>query len=190
MRIVAGKHRGRNIIAPKGMEVRPTSDRVREAVFNILEHRAIGRGGTSALVNARVLDAFCGTGACGLEALSRGAEHSTFLDISNTALDLCRRNIAALSEQVRTDVIRTDCLKSNYPTEPYDLIFMDPPYNEGMAQKALVNFGHIGWISNEAVCIIETGPDELLNIGATFILLEDRRYGRTRIRIFRYAENN
>ncbi|PPR10123.1 MAG: Ribosomal RNA small subunit methyltransferase D [Alphaproteobacteria bacterium MarineAlpha11_Bin1] len=190
MRIIAGKHRGRQIVAPEGMEIRPTSDRVREGVFNILEHRDLGIGGKSALVGTRVLDAFCGTGAFGLEALSRGAEHSTFLDISNTALDLCRQNIVALNEGVRTDLLRTDCLKSIYPAEPCGLVFMDPPYSKNLAQPALLNLGYRGWIADKAVCIVESGPDEILNMGYAFILLEDRKYGRTRIRIFLYNENN
>jgi 16S rRNA (guanine966-N2)-methyltransferase len=96
MRIVAGRHKGRNIQAPSGTDIRPTTDRVRESVFNILEHRGWGDGGLSILSDARVLDAFCGTGACGLEALSRGARHVTFLDNSKIEIDLCRRNSAAL----------------------------------------------------------------------------------------------
>mgnify|MGYP001320873314 CR=1 FL=1 len=190
MRIVAGRHRGRKIIAPDSMEIRPTSDRVRESVFNILEHGDLGKGGVSPLTGARVLDAFCGTGAFGLEALSRGAEHSTFLDIRNTSLDLCRETIIALNEQTRTDLLRTDCLKSVCHAEPYDLVFIDPPYSANLAQPAIVNLMRSGWISDEAVCVIETGPDEALNIADAFTLLEDRKYGKTRIRISRYAKAN
>ena len=90
------------------MDIRPTSDRVRESLFNVLEHRDWGKGGGSVLSGARVLDAFCGTGAYGLEALSRGAGQATFMDNSNTAIDLCHRNIAALEEHERSNVLRND----------------------------------------------------------------------------------
>ena len=127
MRIVAGRHRGRPISAPDGGEIRPTSDRVRESVFNILEHRGWGPGGVSPLAEARVLDAFCGTGACGLEALSRGAGHASFVDNSNAALDLCRGNIAALNEQGAAEVLRGDCLKPVRPSAPCTLRLPGPP---------------------------------------------------------------
>lgn len=187
MRIVAGRNRGRNIVAPDGMEIRPTSDRVRESVFNMLEHRDWGKGGISVLSGARVLDAFCGTGACGLEALSRGAAYVTFVDHSNTALDICRRNIAALKEADRSDVLRNDCLKPVRPSHPYDLVFLDPPYKANLAAMALVNLSHNGWVADGAVCVVETGLDETLDLPDSFTLLEDRKYGTTRIRIFRQS---
>lgn len=190
MRIVAGRHRGRSIATPDNFEIRPTSDRVRESVFNILEHRDWGKGGVSPVNGARVLDAFCGTGACGLEALSRGAKHATFLDDSNTALDLCRQNIATLNEQARTDVYKTDCLKPVRPAGPYTLVFLDPPYRENLAQAALGNLARCGWIEHDAICVVETNPDETLDFEDKFIPLDDRKYGSTRIRTFRYAASD
>jgi 16S rRNA (guanine966-N2)-methyltransferase len=189
MRIVAGRHKGRNIQAPSGTDIRPTTDRVRESVFNILEHRGWGDGGLSILSDARVLDAFCGTGACGLEALSRGARHVTFLDNSKTAIDLCRRNIAALKEQDRTEVLRSDCLKPVRPPQPYDLVFMDPPYDQNLAAGTLRSFANAGWIAANGICIVETGLDEKIESPDEFEMLEDRKYGRSRVRIFRHTKN-
>ena len=186
MRIVAGSHRGRKIIAPDGMDIRPTSDRVRESVFNMLEHRDWGDGGVSVLSGARVLDAFCGTGACGLEALSRGAEHATFLDNSNSALDLCRQNIAALKKQGSSEVLRGDCLRPVRPAGPCDLVFLDPLYREHLTVKALNALGKAGWVSEGAICVLESGLDDDEDPGASFSILEDRKYGTTRIRICRY----
>ena len=139
MRIIGGRHRGRNIVAPDGSDIRPTSDRVRESVFNILQHRKWGNGGVSVLTDTHVLDAFCGTGACGLEALSRGAAHVTFIDNSNAALDICRRNIASLGELDRTDVLRNDCLKPVRSDRPYNLVFIDPPYRQNLIAPAIRN---------------------------------------------------
>lgn len=186
MRIVAGSHRGRKIIAPEGADIRPTSDRVRESVFNMLEHREWGAGGVSPLSGARVLDAFCGTGACGLEALSRGALHATFMDNSNTALDLCRQNVSALKEQERSDILRNDCLSPTRPAAPCDLAFLDPPYRERLAVKALNALSQAGWIADRGICVLETGVDEIDDPGSRFTILEDRKYGTTRIRIARY----
>ena len=186
MRIVAGKHRGRNIIAPDGMDIRPTSDRVRESVFNMLEHRDWGKGGLSILSGARVFDGFCGTGACGLEALSRGADHVTFTDNSNSALDLCRRNIATLKEQERSTVLRNDCLNPTRPADTCDLVFLDPPYGERLAARALSALSRAGWIADDGICIIETGANDHEDPDENFLTLEDRKYETTRIRIYRY----
>ena len=187
MRIVAGKHRGRNITAPQGLDIRPTTDRVRESVFNILEHRDWGKDGMSIFADVRVLDTFCGTGACGLEALSRGAAHVTFLDKSNTALDLCRQTIRILKEEVRTDLLRADCVRPPRPAEQYSLIFMDPPYGENLAGTALENLLQSGWIEHNAICVIETGTNETLDTGHEFSLMEERTYGATRISFIKHT---
>ena len=190
MRIVAGRHRGRNIIAPDGVDIRPTSDRVRESLFNVLEHRDWGKGGVSILSGARVLDAFCGTGACGLEALSRGAGQATFMDNNNTAIDLCRRNIAALEEHERSNVLRNNCLQPVRSPQPYDLIFLDPPYKANIAAAAMQSLSVNGWMAEGAICAVESSSDEQINPAADTTLLEDRKYGTTRVRIFQYAVRN
>lgn len=187
MRIVAGRLKGRTIAAPEGRDVRPTSDRVRESLFNILEHRDWGTGGRSPVPGARVLDAFCGTGALGLEALSRGAAHSTFLDNARLALAVCRDNVRKLGETANADVLQGDALNPVRPRAPYDLVFLDPPYGQDLVPRALEALAAEGWIAPGAICIAETGAKEALVPPAGFEELDDRTYGAARIRFLRYA---
>lgn len=185
MRIVAGKHKGRTISAAEGNEIRPTSDRARQALFNILEHRGWGAGGASPVAGARVLDAFCGTGALGLEALSRGAAHATFLDKSRVALAVCRTNVKSLDETSNSAILQGDALHPVRPGEPYTLVFLDPPYREGMAGPALSALTAAGWLSDEALCIVETAAKEELELADGFELLDQRRYGAAKMTILR-----
>lgn len=181
MRIVGGKHRGRVLSAPPGRGLRPTADRVREAAFNILAHGGYGDGGTSPIADARVLDAFCGTGAMGLEALSRGARHASFLDNSPDALAACRANVAALREQANADILSGDVFNPPRPPEPCALIFLDPPYGEGMASPALAALDRAGWIAGGALVIVELSAREMLQIPDGFETLDERRYGAARL---------
>ena len=187
MRIVAGRLKGRTIAAPEGRDVRPTSDRVRESLFNILEHRDWGKGGRSPVPEARVLDAFCGTGALGLEALSRGAAHATFLDNARAALAVCRDNIRKLGEAANADVLQGDALRPVRPRAPCDLVFLDPPYGQDLVPRALEALAREGWIAPGAICIVETGAKEALAMPTGFEELDDRTYGAARIRFLRYA---
>ena len=185
MRIVAGKHRGRPIAAPDSHDIRPTSDRVREAMFNILEHRDWGAGGLSLISNARVLDAFSGTGALGLEALSRGAVHVTFMDNNRAALDLCRRNLADLEELAAANVLQGNCIKPVRPTSACDLVFLDPPYHSGLAVAGIVALRRVGWIAPGAICVLETGAKENPEIPDDFTVLDERKYGAAKVRFLR-----
>ena len=187
MRIVAGRLKGRTIAAPEGRDVRPTSDRVRESLFNILEHRDWGKGGRSPVPGARVLDAFCGTGALGLEALSRGAAHATFLDNARPALAVCRENVRKLGQIANADILQGDTLKPVRPRAPCDLVFLDPPYGQDLVPKALAALAAEGWFAPGAICIVETGAREVFDAPADFTELDDRTYGAARIRILRYA---
>lgn len=188
MRIVAGKHRGRPIAAPEGNDIRPTSDRVRESVFNILEHRDWGPGGISVVTGARILDGFCGTGALGLEALSRGGGHVTFMDKNRSALDLCRRNLDALGERAAADVLQGDCLKPVRPPAPCGLMFLDPPYKAGLAGPALAALLEAGWLSPGAICAIETEVSGEPDFPEPFEKLDVRKYGAARVHFLRYQE--
>ena len=181
MRIVAGKHRGRAIAVPPGRDVRPTADRVREAVFNSLCHGNARIGDGDAVRGAIVLDAFAGTGAMGLEAVSRGAEHVTLMDIDPTALAACRRNVAALGEQDRVAVLGGDCLHAVRPARPCDLVFLDPPYRSGLAGAALAALADAGWIAPGALCVAETAANETVEAPDRFAVLDERRYGAARI---------
>jgi 16S rRNA (guanine966-N2)-methyltransferase len=180
MRIVAGRHRGRAIAAPAGRKVRPTSDRVRESVFNIIIH---GLGGAAPPIDdVRVLDGFAGTGAMGLEALSRGADHAVFMDLD---IGPCQTNVDALGEAARSEIIRADCLRPPPAPSPTSLIFIDPPYGENCAAAALIALDEAGWIGAGAVCVVETDPHEEIGLLSNSTWLDDRQIGAARIRIMR-----
>jgi len=185
MRIVAGRHRGRPIAAPEGRDIRPTSDRVREAVFNILEHRDWGPGGVSVVTGSRVFDGFSGTGAFGIEALSRGARHVTFMDKNRAALRLCRDTLEALGERSAADVLQGDCVKPVRPATACDLIFLDPPYRAGLAGPALEKLRDAGWIVSGSICVVETGSKEDTDIPDRFEILDERKYGAAQIHFLR-----
>ena len=178
MRIVAGRLRGRTIVAPPGDATRPTADRVREAVFNVLAHGDPERGGAE-IEGARVLDAFAGSGALGLEALSRGAAFATFIDSSPTALAACKQNAEALGVERECRILRADALRPPRADAPCGLVFLDPPYRSGLAANALRGLAEAGWIADGATIVIELGGPFVAPEG--FTLADERRYGRTRI---------
>lgn len=173
MRIVAGSHRGRPLATPAGLDVRPTADRVREAVFNVLVH-----GSADRVAEARVLDAFAGTGAMGLEALSRGAAHATFIDTDTAP---ARANVAALGEGGRATIVAADCLHPPSADALCDLVFLDPPYRGGLAAPALEALAGSGWIDNGAVCVVELAAREGFEAPDGFAITDERRYGAARI---------
>ncbi|MGB8274346.1 MAG: 16S rRNA (guanine(966)-N(2))-methyltransferase RsmD [Alphaproteobacteria bacterium] len=179
MRIVGGKHRGRKLAAPAGKRVRPTSDRAREAVFNILSH---GRFADSSPISGkRVCDAFCGTGAMGLEALSRGAAHATFLDSDPAVLEIAKENAEKLGETQNARFVRADATRPPKAPAPCGLLFLDPPYGSGLAQPALAALGRAGWIAEDAVVVVEVGAREKFAAPQGFETLDERRYGAARV---------
>lgn len=185
MRIISGLHRGRSLAAPEGDSIRPTSDRARETLFNILVHNPWGPDDGAVLPDAIVLDACCGTGACGLEALSRGAKFCTFLDNGDAALASARYNIARLDEERRCRVQRADIRRPPRAPRPATLVFLDPPYGDDLEQKALPALAATGWLAPGTVVVVETpGPFE---IPPGFALLDLRGIGRAVITILRYA---
>ena len=180
MRIIAGKWRGKRLMVPAGRDVRPTSDRARGALFNVLSHgRPTAEGWT--LQGANVLDAFAGTGALGLEAVSRGAAHATFIDNAAQSLAAVRRNIADCRAEAVTAVVPGDATVPPPPERECDLIFLDPPYAQGLAGPALTRLAESGWIAAGAVCCIELGRQEEIDVPDGFKTLDDRRYGAARI---------
>lgn len=188
MRIVAGRHRGRRIEAPEGLEVRPTADRTREALFNIIEHGQRRPDGSSPLVGARVLDAFAGSGALGLEALSRGAVHATFMDNSAVARAVLRRNATALGEDGHVTISPADATKPPAATGPCDVVLLDPPYGSGLGAAALTALAEQGWIAPGALCSVETGAREELAPPPEFETVDERRYGKAKISLLRFRE--
>lgn len=172
MRIISGKYRGKKIMAPTHEGTRPTSDRTRETIFNILLNNP--SFGPKVLLNKAVLDVFAGTGALGLEAFSRGANTVTFIENSRDTLPILYNNLKVfdlpLSCVVEQDVTT---LKSN-PRVPFDLIFLDPPYHQGLSLPALIQLESKGWIAKKAVILIELSKDEEVQL-PSFLSLEVER---------------
>ena len=182
MRIVAGKHRGARLVAPEGLEIRPTSERAREALFSILE------GGRFPLTlrGARVLDLFSGTGALGLEALSRGAAQVVFVENGAAALAALRTNIAKLRAAGIAHVREVDATRFTEHTPlPADLILIDPPYGSGLWVEALDTIERGGWIGPDTVIAVEVGKKESVSPPLGMTLLDDRRYGAARLILLR-----
>jgi 16S rRNA (guanine966-N2)-methyltransferase len=180
MRIVGGSHRGRRLVAPPGETVRPTSDRVREGLFNILSHGGFAAEGIP-FAAAAVLDAFAGTGAFGLEALSRGAAEAVFIENDRDALAAMRRNIAALGETARSRVIARDATRPPRATVSCAVAFLDPPYKSGVAAPALTALAAAGWLSPDALAVAEIGAREEFLPPDGFALLDERVYGAARL---------
>ena len=185
MRIVAGRFRGRAIASPKDDSVRPTADRVRESLFNILEH---GIEGLS-LQGARVIDLFAGTGALGLEALSRGASFCLFVEEQVEARAVIRSNIDALQLTGATRIFRRDAtdLGPAAPIAPFRLAFLDPPYGKGLGERALVSLAAGGWLVPGAIAVLEERESAAIELPARFTELDRRSYGDTQILIARFA---
>ncbi|MEL6503887.1 MAG: 16S rRNA (guanine(966)-N(2))-methyltransferase RsmD [Pseudomonadota bacterium] len=181
MRIVGGKFRGRALAAPKSQSIRPTTDRNRESLFNILNH-AHGR----MLDGAQVLDVFAGTGALGMEALSRGASHCTFMEISAEGRGLLRANIETLGLTGVTKILRRDATKPGQAGTlgPFNLVFADPPYGKGLGEKALAMLLQNGWLAKNTLVVLEEAKGHLPTAVEGFEPLDQRTLGETEIGFF------
>lgn len=179
MRIVGGDFRGRPLAAPRTSSIRPTTDRTREAVFNVLAHRFADR-----LVGARVLDLFAGTGALGLEALSRGAAYCVFIEESSEGRGLIRTNVETFGLTGRTKVFRRDAtsLGEAGTMAPFGLVFADPPYGKGLGEAALASARAGGWLAPGALCVVEEAASAAFAPGEGFEIVDERAYGDTIIR--------
>src|SRR5690348_6180957 len=153
LRIVGGVHRGRRLVVPPGDAVRPTSDRAREALFNILSHGNFAAGGLP-FAGRPVLDAFAGTGALGLEALSRGASAAAFIESDRAALAVLRRNIATLGEEDRASIVTGDATRPPRVLFACAVAFLDPPYHSGLAAPALAALAAAGWLGQDALAVV------------------------------------
>lgn len=188
MRIIAGKHRGRAMIAPAGREIRPTSSRTRESLFNILMHSGLGPNGGSPISGARVLDAFAGTGALGLEALSRGAAFVTFMDTQTAAMETIAENLRAMKEQPNAALVRSDATRPPPARQNCSLIFLDPPYRSGIIPIALAALKKQGWIAPEALICCEVAATEDVAPADGFSALDQRKYGAAKIVLLQHGE--
>lgn len=183
MRIVGGKFRGHSVAPPHGSATRPTSDRVRESIFNILAHGIEGLE----LEDARVLDLFAGTGALGLEAISRGARFCQFVEESAEARGLIRKNADALGVIGQVKIWRRDATKLGpcAPQPGFDLVFADPPYGKGLGDKALASLIEGQWLNPGAIVVLEEALASPVPPLSGLALIDTRDYGETRIRFYR-----
>lgn len=184
MRIVGGEFRGRPLATPRTNAIRPTTDRTREALFNVLVHRFPDK-----LQSARVLDLFSGTGALGLEALSRGATFCMFIEESAEGRGLVRTNVEAFGLQGRTKIFRRDATSLGLAgtVQPFDLVFADPPYGKGLGVAALQSAQKGGWLRPGALCVVEEAATAPFELGAGFSIVDERNYGETVIRLIEFA---
>jgi 16S rRNA (guanine966-N2)-methyltransferase len=184
MRVVGGSLRGRTLAAPKSQTIRPTADRLREALFNILIHAY-----DNPLAGARVLDLFAGTGALGIEALSRGAAFTLFVDDGAEARALLRENVATLGLGGTSRIFRRDATKLGqaHPVEPFAVAFLDPPYGKGLAEQALISARAGGWLVPDALIVVEEATKAKFTAPEGFAELERRGYDDTEFVILRLA---
>jgi 16S rRNA (guanine966-N2)-methyltransferase len=182
MRIIAGKFRGKQLLSPEDDTIRPTADRVRESIFNVLASR-LGPN----FDGLRVLDLFAGTGALGLEALSRGAASVVFVDTGAEARGLIRDHIEAFGAGGVTKLLRRDAtnLGPAGTMGPVDLVFLDPPYGKGLGEQALAGLREGGWLKPETVLVLEEGSDAAMSLPAGFTLDDRRTYGAAAVHFLR-----
>ena len=179
MRIIAGEWRGRRLIVPEGMATRPTSDRAREGLFSML----VSRIGT--FEGLQAADLFAGSGALGLEALSRGATHCLFIDKERAAIETIRANVAALSAGARADIRQQAVEYAMAPEQPCDLIFLDPPYGSGLAQRALAVIANKEWLRAGALVSVES-EGQALAVPDGLEGEVHRRFGRAHVHLLRW----
>jgi 16S rRNA (guanine966-N2)-methyltransferase len=184
MRIIGGRLGGRGLIAPKSQAIRPTSDRLRESLFNILVH-----GYGDRIAGARVLDLFAGTGAFGLEAMSRGAAFALFIDDGAEARALLRANVEALGLGGLTRIFRRDATKLGpvHPVESFSLAFLDPPYRRGLCEASLASLRDGGWLIPGALAVVEEAADARFAAPKGYAELDRRRYDDSEL-VFLHAE--
>jgi 16S rRNA (guanine966-N2)-methyltransferase len=185
MRIVGGEFRGHSLISPEGSDaVRPTSERTREAIFNILMHRYFG-----SLDGVRVADLYAGTGALGLEALSRGATQVTFVERARPALEALKANITAFKVQSKCRIVTGDAvvLPSSAPGQECGLVFLDPPYDKTVIVNTMASLRDQHWLAEGAILVCETRFNTDLTAPAGFVLHDARRYGKAKVTVMEYT---
>lgn len=185
MRLTGGELRGRKLAVPQGRSVRPTADRVREALFNVLAHAAWAS--SLELVGCQVVDVFAGSGALGFEALSRGAEHAIFLERDRVAREAIRANAEQLGVAARISVRDRGAARPGLAAAPCQLAFLDPPYRHDLAGAALAALRVNGWFAAAALAVVELAANEAFKPPPGFVSVDERRYGATRLVFLRHA---
>lgn len=174
MRIIGGKYRGRKLNSPADKNIRPTSDRLRESIFNILGHFS-----SAGLTGARILDVFAGSGAMGLEALSRGAAHASFFDNSAKSLKLIKSNIAVLAVGEKTTIRSVTAPIFPIAIQPYDVIFLDPPYNLCVINDSLIELVQKDYINDKSIIIVEYLRSDTLILPDFFSIIKEKTCGNS-----------
>ena len=182
MRVVGGRLKGRVLSAPASRAIRPTSERLRESIFDILVHRYAGR-----LEGTRAVDLFAGSGALGIEALSRGARFALFVDNGTEARALLRANVEALGLGGVSRIWRADATRLGKAPAggPFGLAFLDPPYGQDLATRALVSLVEGGWLEPDALCVVEEAAKAAILAPKGLALVDERTYADTRVAFFR-----
>ncbi|MEX0300133.1 MAG: 16S rRNA (guanine(966)-N(2))-methyltransferase RsmD [Kordiimonas sp.] len=182
-RIIAGKHRGRRLSIPKGRDIRPTTDRMRERLFSMLTHSRYPD-----LHGAYVADLFAGTGALGLEALSRGAAHVSFVEKAPTSIATIKDNVASLKAEKEVKILKNSATALPKATQAYDFIFMDPPYRQGLVEPTLLSIISGEWLAENGVIICELAVDDPLNLPTELEIIDERSQGQQRVLFLNFRE--
>ena len=177
MRIIAGIRRGHKLFEFEGQDIRPTTDRVKESIFNIIQQFIPG---------AYVLDMFGGSGALGFEAISRGAKKAVCTDIDSKAIGIIRKNADALGFEDKCEILNMSCFDYVKSTqEKFDIIFLDPPYNKGLIEKALGTAAEYGILSEDGIIVLESDSGDFRGEIAGFSVYRQKKYGRTYITVYK-----
>ena len=186
MKVICGEFIGRKLFSPKGITLRPTSEKIRAAIFDIILHSI----GEPKIAGAKVLDLFCGTGAMGIEALSRGAAHATFVDINSKALKLVTKSLKSFGIIQRSSIFRMDCRLLPYPNPSglngMGLVFIDAPYGEKLTFPTLARLSESGWLASDCKVVVEVSQKENFSLPKDYSILDNRAYGKTRILFLGY----
>ena len=185
MRIVGGRNRGRALKAPDGQAKRPTSDRTRESVFNILNSRL-----ANGFQGITVVDLFAGTGALGLEALSRGAQQAVLVDNDRAAIKIIEENVRGLDEADNVKLIKRDATNLGPLPSPISragLVFLDPPYSQGLVESALISLRDNNWLAGETLCVVEMDVKESFEPPESFTAIDQRKYGKAAVHILEFT---
>jgi 16S rRNA (guanine966-N2)-methyltransferase len=187
MRVVGGTLRGKKLIAPDDNAIRPTSDRVRESLYNILANKSWA--GTQPLpMGAKVIDVFAGTGALGIEALSRGATEVAFIEQDRAALKLIEQNLKGLKHDGNARILTRNALMPGRAIFQADLVLMDPPYKQDLATNCLTALAENNWLAPGAICVVETQKNEILEIPTDFNEIDCRTYGNSQLIVLLTSE--
>ena len=182
MRIVGGRHRGRRLASPRSLSIRPTSDRARESLFNIIAQKNYG----SLPKGKTVLDVFAGTGALGFEALSRGAREVYFIEWSRSATKIIQQTACNLDETSKIKLLICDAIQPGLATQSFELVLMDAPYMSGQSEPCLQALAEGGWLGEKCICCVELAKKEPFQVSNGFTILDQRNYGAASIVILRW----